>query len=436
MTFGLVHTTIDRPFTTVAGGIAMAVLLSAALPMAAVAAPVDAAATCSGSSTEVAAVSPAARLRSLPITIAVIDKDAYPVRGSDGTYYVAYVLAVQNITPREVRLTGFEVVDAATGKTAGRAEVRGYGGQNVAEKVSLAALRGGAGADSYRKTIPPGQTGYIYVNAVFKDRKSIPCKLGHRVGTMLPDVPGRPRARAIAAPVSVSETDAVVLSPPLRGRRWINLDGCCKEIGPHRLTVLTPQGRPRVPQTFAIDFLLLDGRNRFFTGDLKKNENWPSFGAPVYASAPGRVVSVRRNMVDNVPGSFPSTTTLNNAGGNMVITRIGRGQFIAYSHLEQGSVTVRVGDIVRRGQKLGRLGNSGNSEAPHLHFQVMNRPSLIDADPLPFVFDTMRVQGQFGGTAEDLDEALFSPDGMRFSRKSTGWRTKQMPLTGDLLRFD
>jgi murein DD-endopeptidase MepM/ murein hydrolase activator NlpD len=140
-------------------------------------------------------------------------------------------------------------------------------------------------------------------------------------------------------------------------------------------------------------------------------------------------------MPDNVPGSFPPTTTINNAGGNMVVTEVGPGQYIAYTHMVRGSVTVRVGDVVQRGQKLGKLGNSGNSDAPHLHFQVMNKPSLVDADPLPFVFDTMRLDGQFRGTAERLDESLVSEEPLRFNRNANGNRKRQMPLTGDLLRF-
>jgi hypothetical protein len=382
-----------------------------------------------------AVAGPSGRVRQLPLTISSIEQEAHPVLGTDGRYNVAYALMVQNVTPRVVRITGFDVVDASNGDTAGRAVVRGFRGEDIDGKVSLSADRGGIQSDSYSASVPPGQSGYIYVNVVFRSRAAVPCRLAHRVTAILPDVPGKPRFRALAARLPVSRTDALVLSPPLRGRDWLNLDGCCKEIGPHRFTVLTPNGRPRNPQAFAIDFLQLDASGRYYKGNPKKNENWKGFGADIYAAAPGRVIQVRRNMPDNVPGSFPSTTTINNAGGNMVITEVGPGQYVAYGHMVKGSVTVRVGDRVRRGQKLGRLGNSGNSDAPHLHFQVMNKPSLVDADPLPFVFDTMRLDGQFRGTAEQLDESLVSDEPLRFNRSANGNRNRQMPLTGDLLRF-
>jgi murein DD-endopeptidase MepM/ murein hydrolase activator NlpD len=55
---------------------------------------------------------------------------------------------------------------------------------------------------------------------------------------------------------------------------------------------------------------------------------------------------------------------------------------------------VKPGDKVKKGQQIAQLGNTGNSNAPHLHFQLMNGPSLLDADGLPYVFDTFGYQGQ------------------------------------------
>jgi hypothetical protein len=56
------------------------------------------------------------------------------------------------------------------------------------------------------------------------------------------------------------------------------------------------------------------------------------------------------------------------------------------AQLQPGSLTVRVGDRVSHGQVLGLLGNSGNSNFPHLQFHLTDSPSPLAADGLPFEF--------------------------------------------------
>src|SRR5690606_38035412 len=56
--------------------------------------------------------------------------------------------------------------------------------------------------------------------------------------------------------------------------------------------------------------------------------------------------------------------------GNFVVVDHHDGTYGTYWHLLAGSVPVAVGDAVVTGQVLGRVGNTGNSSAPHLHFDV------------------------------------------------------------------
>jgi murein DD-endopeptidase MepM/ murein hydrolase activator NlpD len=58
------------------------------------------------------------------------------------------------------------------------------------------------------------------------------------------------------------------------------------------------------------------------------------------------------------------------------------------THLQPGSLQVKLGDKVKAGQVLARLGNSGNSDAPHLHFQLMNGNSPVGAEGIPYEFET------------------------------------------------
>jgi murein DD-endopeptidase MepM/ murein hydrolase activator NlpD len=70
-----------------------------------------------------------------------------------------------------------------------------------------------------------------------------------------------------------------------------------------------------------------------------------------------------------------------------VVLDLGGGVYAALAHLRRGSLRVRPGDRVAAGQQLAECGNSGNSTEPHLHFQLMDHPSVLLAAGLPLRFD-------------------------------------------------
>ena len=109
--------------------------------------------------------------------------------------------------------------------------------------------------------------------------------------------------------------------------------------------------------------------------------------------ARGRVVGVKRHLPEQVPGSLPDGATIQMAGGNYVVVNIGHGRYAFYAHLATNSVRVKRGQKVRTGQIIGLLGNTGNTDGPHLHFHVMNSPSPLQSSGLPFVFRGFRGQG-------------------------------------------
>src|SRR5690606_34447621 len=82
--------------------------------------------------------------------------------------------------------------------------------------------------------------------------------------------------------------------------------------------------------------------------------------------------------VDDVSGSIGKLdypTDLTNATGNVVYIEHADGSIGTYCHLKENSIIVREGDVVNKGQELGKLGNSGNSFAPHLHLHVLDNPN-------------------------------------------------------------
>jgi len=104
-------------------------------------------------------------------------------------------------------------------------------------------------------------------------------------------------------------------------------------------------------------------------------------GVPVLAAAPGRVRAIRDAMADVSVREAGKASVAGREAGNSVLIEHGAGWQTQYSHLRKGSVAVRPGEQVAAGQPLGMAGLSGNTEFPHLHFEVRRRGEIID----PFV---------------------------------------------------
>jgi murein DD-endopeptidase MepM/ murein hydrolase activator NlpD len=73
--------------------------------------------------------------------------------------------------------------------------------------------------------------------------------------------------------------------------------------------------------------------------------------------------------------------------GNTISLALGGGQFAYYMHLQPGSLGVKVGDRVRRGQVLARIGASGDAREPHLHFEVTTSSKLLAGEGVPYLID-------------------------------------------------
>ena len=190
---------------------------------------------------------------------------------------------------------------------------------------------------------------------------------------------------------------AKVIAPPLGGKGWWNGNGCCVPADAHRFLRLAVDGvRYNKPETFAIDWIRIrDGE--ILEGEASENASYFAYGAKVRSATGGRVVSVRNNMPDETPNFSgahpPSVKGPEDFAGDHVVVRIRPGVYALYAHLQPGSVDVRVGEEVATGQFLGRLGNSGNTTLPHLHFGLSTGPDPLTSNSLPFVIDRYRLVG-------------------------------------------
>jgi hypothetical protein len=166
--------------------------------------------------------------------------------------------------------------------------------------------------------------------------------------------------------------------------------------GVHRSTSVPVNGRICFAQRFAIDWMRLDDNGRLVHGDASNVHNYTAYDADVLAVADGSVVETLNTLDDQKPGSLPDpkTITIENVDGNHVVLDLGSGRFAFYAHLQKNSVTVKRGDRVKRGQVLGKLGNTGNTSAPHLHFHLMDGPSVLGSNGIPYLLGSFALAGQ------------------------------------------
>lgn len=122
-------------------------------------------------------------------------------------------------------------------------------------------------------------------------------------------------------------------------------------------------------QRFACDFLVVRG-GKVHDGDGTRNEQYHSFGQPVLAPGDGVVVTAANGVLDNPPGRMDEERPL----GNHVVIDHGSGEYSFLAHLQRGSISIKSGDRVKAGQRIGRCGNSGRSTNAHLHYHLQTSP--------------------------------------------------------------
>lgn len=146
---------------------------------------------------------------------------------------------------------------------------------------------------------------------------------------------------------------------------------------------------------FAVDLLQRE-RGSSAAGRGQKNEDYYAWNQPVLAPADGVVVVAH----DGVPDNRPNRAVGGNLYGNLVVIDHGTGEFSLLGHLRRGSLTVKPGDRVTQGERLGRVGSSGMSTEPHLHFQLMDTADWRTAHGLPLVLHDLVRNGTLTDRAE------------------------------------
>jgi hypothetical protein len=178
--------------------------------------------------------------------------------------------------------------------------------------------------------------------------------------------------------VPVPEKVSVRISLPLRGEWLCFWGGDTPELNQHNAVI---------NQRYAFDFLGVDASGKTRGGASDDNQDYACFGREILAPADGVVTDVISGVRDNHAPSMNSFSAL----GNAVFIKHAADVYSLMAHLKLGSIRVKVGDRVKRGQVIALCGNSGNSSEPHLHFELCNTPVFQDATALPCVFGRVRV---------------------------------------------
>jgi len=344
--------------------------------------------------------------------------------GSDGRTHLAYELHITNIygDTGPLKPQGLQVfADAASVPLASFSA------------ADLAGMVRPAPAENAPVTIEPGKRSEIYVWLTLPAGRPAPKLLRHRIEFTA----AKGKTELLdGVPVPLGTAVPMVIGPPLRGGRWLAHEGPGNAHSHHWGSLVAVNGQVTIPQRYALDLVGLDARGQVMREGVKdiaksRHADWIGYGAEVLAVADGVVRDTRDGQPEHPPLSpqaEPESLTAHGLFGNYVVLEIGPGVFASYAHLQRGSVKVRPGERVRRGQVLGRLGQSGSSAAPHLHFQLTDAATFEGSEGLPYEFDHFDLRGQ-------ATEAQIFGQGDAWKPTPAEHRQAQLPLNDTVIEF-
>jgi len=338
-----------------------------------------------------------------------------PVR-IDGQQRLVYELHLTNFAQEPLTLQRVEVLAAENERV-----LAGFSGDALVARLFRPGAPAGA-AD----TLAPGTRGVLYLELALPAGVT-PRAVSHRIGY----------ATAASVPFLVEGARSaldnkapLVLGAPLRGGPWAAIHSPDWERG-HRRMLYTVDGRARIPGRFAIDWVKLDAAGRTAQGDADVVASAYGYGAEVLAVADAVVASTRDDVAESASVAANPKHALGDATGNYVSLDLGDGRYAFYEHLKPGSLKVKSGQHVKRGQVIATLGFTGDSTGPHLHFHVADDDSPLGAEGMPFVFQRFEVLGNY----PDIGALGSKPWTLRGAGREP-LREREMPASNTVVSFD
>ena len=225
--------------------------------------------------------------------------------------------------------------------------------------------------------------------------------------------------------------DPIIVEFPLRGE-WLSPNTPGTKIPSH--------GTDKLGTRYAYDFIQVDwertgwpayrvGLPQYLLFGVSLDDYY-CWGQDIYAPCDGIVVQAqdgyeeraRTNLRSDMANAYknahyfdPTKDDVQSVAGNYVIMECGDNVYAALCHLQTGSIQVTVDQSVKKGEVIGRVGHSGNSFGPHLHFQIMDSSDIATANGLPCAFERYEVfqdgewQEVVNGIPTDKDRIRFNP---------------------------
>lgn len=304
------------------------------------------------------------------------------VMPSAGRNYLIYELHLQNYAADAMTLRGIQVFDADKTNVEPIADIKEAQLDSRLRRITIGDHAGG------NRQLGTGQGSVAFLCLAFDSNAPVPVRLRHRV--LL-------EGAAVDGPViGTRATPLRILGGPVTGTGW-SPDNNPSLNSHHRMGLWVVDGIAQISRRYALDWKKYGKDGKSWSGEQRDVRAYHAYGEKTVAVADAMVVVAQDGYPDNIPrspaGFEPAVpVTMESIAGNRVVLDLGGGQFAYYAHLQPGSVRVKAGDRVKRGQWLGAVGNSGDSREPHLHFQVTSNPDVMASEGLPHLFEQYRMK--------------------------------------------
>ena len=146
-------------------------------------------------------------------------------------------------------------------------------------------------------------------------------------------------------------------------------------------------------QRYAYDFEIRDAQNKPYHDDYLQIANYYSYKQKIYAPLDGYVVDICDEYEDTqIRENRPIICDCRDVKGNYILIKHKHNEYSLIAHILKNSFQVKIGDMVKTGDYIAQVGNSGNSNGPHIHYQVQDGFDFEKAKGIPISFQNIIIK--------------------------------------------